>query len=54
MVDTMGTRQAAYPRTVPSYNLARTLDVEYSPTLRRLDEGKDDSTISNKNGDDWP
>ena len=52
MVDTMGTRQAAYPRTVSSHDLARTLDVGYSPTLRRLDEGRDDSTIFDKNEGD--
>ena len=50
----MGTRQVAYPRIVPSHDLARTLDVEYSPTLRRLNEGKDDSTISNEDEGDWP
>jgi hypothetical protein len=54
MADTMGTRQAAYPGTVPSHDLARTLDTEDSPALRRLDEGRGDSTVSDENGGDWP
>ena len=54
MVDTMGRRQAAYPRIVSSYDLALTLDVGYSPALRRLDEGRGDSTISNEDRDNWP
>ena len=54
MVDTIETRQAAYPRIVSSYDLARTLDTEYSPTLRRLNEDRGDSTISNENRDNWP
>jgi hypothetical protein len=54
IADTIGTRQAAYPRTVLSHDLAYTLDAGDSSALRRLDKGRGDSTVSNKDRGDRP
>jgi hypothetical protein len=54
IADTIRTRQAAYSRTVLSHDLTYTLDAEDSPALQRLDEGRGDSTVPDKDGGDRP
>jgi hypothetical protein len=54
IADTIETRQAAYLRTVSSHDLARILDAEDPPALQRLNKGRGDSTVSDKDGGNWP
>jgi hypothetical protein len=50
MIIMIRTRKATYPELISRHNLAHTINVGYSYTLRRLIKGRSDYIILNEDG----